>query len=477
MNLPAKKLIFSKLPWFSLGMAGIFIFSALLRFWKLGQFNTLVFDEVYYPKFANNYLTGTSFFNAHPPLSQYIIAIGMWIGSHLPIGQENINGFTGSLRSTFSYRWLNALTGSFLPLMIGGIAYQLTFRRSYALIAALFAAMDGLFLVESRYGLNNIYLVGFGLLGQLFLLLALNRSRTKRSPQLILSGIFLGASAAIKWNGLGFLLGIYLLWAIAWLFRFLCSTKLTPKTPLQKLSQLNLLHLISYLGIIPLLTYSLSWIPHLIMIPKPSFWEMQQQILTFHQNVGSGPDIHPYCSRWYSWIFMARPVAYFYAVAQNTHERVPQYPPLPPGVANVIYDVHAMGNPILWWLSSAAIFLLLLFLILSLIKESIRQFSTRSENWIALYFVVNYAANLLPWIKVSRCTFIYHYMGASVFAGLALAWMIDRWLHSSQYFQRQLGITLIAAIVIAFVFWLPLYLGFPLSPEGFQLRMWFKSWI
>jgi len=37
------------------------LLSAGLRFWGLSRFNTLVFDEVYYAKFANNYLTHTQF--------------------------------------------------------------------------------------------------------------------------------------------------------------------------------------------------------------------------------------------------------------------------------------------------------------------------------------------------------------------------------------------------------------------------------
>ncbi len=69
---------------FCLGMFAVFLLSLTLRFWELERFNTLVFDEVYYAKFANNYLTQTPFFNAHPPLSQYIIAIGIWIGTHVP---------------------------------------------------------------------------------------------------------------------------------------------------------------------------------------------------------------------------------------------------------------------------------------------------------------------------------------------------------------------------------------------------------
>ncbi|GAC1489647.1 MAG: hypothetical protein NVS2B14_01090 [Chamaesiphon sp.] len=75
------------IPWFGIGITSVFFISVFLRFWGLGRFNTLVFDEVYYAKFANDYLMGTSFFNAHPPLSQYIIAIGIWLGTHLPFGQ------------------------------------------------------------------------------------------------------------------------------------------------------------------------------------------------------------------------------------------------------------------------------------------------------------------------------------------------------------------------------------------------------
>src|ERR671932_1767133 len=192
---PNKKHSHKSIFVFALGMLSVFLFSLTLRFWDLSQFNTLVFDEVYYAKFANNYLTGTHFFNAHPPLSQYIIAIGIWIGSHLPFGQDAVNGLTGSVRSTWSYRWLNALTGSFIPLVVAALAYQLNRRKSYALIAALFAAADGLFLVESRYALNNVYLVIFGLLGQLFFIVALAQPRQQRWRYLALSGVFFGASA------------------------------------------------------------------------------------------------------------------------------------------------------------------------------------------------------------------------------------------------------------------------------------------
>ncbi|NEP78558.1 MAG: phospholipid carrier-dependent glycosyltransferase, partial [Okeania sp. SIO3B3] len=347
--------------WFIVGMTSIFIFSIMLRFWQLGRFNTLVFDEVYYAKFANNYLTKTDFFNAHPPLSQYIIAISIWIGSHLPFGQEIVNNETGSTLAPWTYRWVNALTGSFIPVVVGAIAYQLTRRKSYAFIAVLLIALDGLFLVESRYALNNIYLVNFGLLGQLCLIIALQDWQFKQNIWLALAGINFGASAAIKWNGLGFLLSIYLLWIFAWIIEFLAPPKKSDFiSPLRNLTQLNLLQFTLNLFFIPIIIYSLFWIPHIILNPKYGFWEMQKQIFSYHQRIGSGPDTHPYCAQWFTWPLMLRPVVYFYKNTGLLDKPEPSLPPLPSDIGNpkvnpLIYDVHAMGNPPLWWLSAVAI--------------------------------------------------------------------------------------------------------------------------
>ena len=504
-------------PWFKLALAGIFLLSLGLRFWRLGRFNTLVFDEVYYPVFANRYLLGETVYNTHPPLSQLILAVGIWLGSHLPFGQEISNTLMGSLRTTFSYRWLNALTGSFIPVTIGAIAYYLTYRRSYGALAALFAALDGLFLVESRYGLNNIYLVLFGLLGQLLVLVALQvyprsrqrkirrlrsyrgsrfrilrlvsdrvsdffRDRRPRWQILILAGIFFGLSAGIKWNGLGFLLGIYILWLLAWVTAIgrpknRWGNDRLQQLPITKLTTLNLFHIIGYLGFIPAFTYALTWIPHLLLNPQPGFWQMQKEILSFHQKIGSGPEVHPYCSSWYSWLIMGRPIAYFYQKARNIEEMIPAYPPLPNGIGEIVYDVHAMGNPILWWFSTLAIASLGLFLFLQLWRGNLWRSPIAPSFWLMLFLLCNYGANLLPWLKITRCTFLYHYMSASVFAMLAGAWIVDNWLHSPQYISRQTGLILIILIILAFIFWLPIYLGLPLSLEDYKLRMWFDSWV
>jgi dolichyl-phosphate-mannose--protein O-mannosyl transferase len=213
------------------------------------------------------------------------------------------------------------------------------------------------------------------------------------------------------------------------------------------------------------------------MNPVPNFWQSQHDILTFHERIGSGSNVHPYCSRWYSWLLMWRPVAYFYQTARDKIEQVPAYPPLPAGAEKYVYDVHAIGNPFLWWLSTAAIVWLMVVLIQRVVEGVGWKLPPIPSLFIALYLVLNWLANLLPWVRVTRCTFLYHYMGSSVFAALALAWLVDRWWHSSLSYYRSASVTVIFLVIIGFVFWLPIYLGLPITPQEYHLRMWFKSWI
>ncbi|MBD2777516.1 dolichyl-phosphate-mannose--protein mannosyltransferase [Iningainema tapete] len=468
--------------WFWIAITGVFLLSFTLRFWELGRFNTLVFDEVYYAKFGNNYLNNVPFFDGHPPLGKLIIAMGIWIGSHIPFWQDQVNGLTGKVLSPWSYRWINALFGSFIPLIVAGIAYQISYRRSLAIFAGLFTAVDGIFLVESRYALINQYIVFFGLLGQWFFLLAL--AQRQRRIWLILSGIAFGASAASKWNGLWYLLGVYIIWSVAWIFSWIGVRNEETKSPLQNLTQINIKQILFYLGIIPVVVYSIIWIPHLQLDTRYNFVEVHKQILGFHERLGGNTrTVHPYCAAWYKWPLMTRPMAYFYGTTQSVNDGLPVLgPPLPGSTGKVIYDVHAMGNPFLWWFGVAALLFLVGMLVRQMLVPWLRQkrFSNVTlsmDTWIGLYIVINYIINLLPWVKVTRCVFIYHYMTGVVFAFVAIAWLVERCVRSYRLELRAIGVTVTFVILVSFVFWLPIYLGLPLSPAAYKLRMWFTSWI
>ncbi|MGI0492881.1 dolichyl-phosphate-mannose--protein mannosyltransferase [Alkalinema pantanalense CENA528] len=514
------------------GLLGIFIISLGLRFWGLERLNTFVFDEVYYAKFANNYLTHTPFFNAHPPLSQYLIAIGIWIGEKLPFGEGVTNSLTGSVIKTWSYRWLNALTGSMIPLVIAGLVYQLSDRRRFALLSALLAALDGLLLVESRYALNNVYLVLFGLLGHVCFLIAVRVDASfKKYLWLSIAGVLWGCAASIKWNGLSFLLGIYGFVLAAWLlkgfFHFIKSpVSINPTNPAapdftaanyrnlpspslvslpsesfsievptsspphffslpQAIVQLPPLALILGLVVLPIGTYLILWLPHLQQNPTPDLWEMQQQIWNYHRGKNVIGQVHPYCSNWISWLMMSVPVAYFYRTGVSPYEFLQPNAPST-GAATPIYAVHAMGNPFLWWMSTIAIVFTIVTFLSHLGKgiSTVNRLSSQQQSillsnrfWILLYLVVNYAANLLPWMKISRCAFIYHYMGALVFALIALALWVDLALQNPQPRLPKIAKGVISLSIVGFIWWMPIYSGLPLSQQDYRLRMWFDLWI
>ncbi|NJL22785.1 MAG: dolichyl-phosphate-mannose--protein O-mannosyl transferase, partial [Leptolyngbyaceae cyanobacterium SM1_3_5] len=154
-------------------------------------------------------------------------------------------------------------------------------------------------------------------------------------------------------------------------------------------------------------------------------------------------------------------------------------PPLPVAAERAIYDVHAMGNPVLWWFTVAAI-ALLGALLTARASVWLRQRPVSLDDgytWTALYIIVNWTANLLPWVSVTRCVFIYHYMPSVLFAFMALALVIDRWLSSPRDWQRIVGLTAVFLILIAFVYWLPMFLGLPMTPEAVMSRRWLRSWI
>ncbi len=445
------------------GIVAVCLVSIALRFWGLGRFNVFVFDEVYYAKFANNYLTNTKFFNSHPPLSQYLIAIGIWIGDKLPIGQDTTNTLTGSLHSTFSYRWMNALFGSLIPPLVAILAYQLTQRMSFAFIAALLISFDGLFLVDSRYALNNIFLIFFGLLAQVLVLIASANYGNRQILLLVGAGISFGASAACKWNGLSFLLGIYLSIGVAkiWCKIHTKNRDWNLNNPLlNRLANLEPIELIVTLVIIPPIVYSLLWIPHLIQNPDPNFLNVQWQILKYHAEVGNGSGIHPYCANWYTWPLLLRPLAYYFK----------EYKP------NYYYDVHAMGNPLLWWLALIAILSSIWSIVQKLFFTQTRALLRIDAIGVMLFIIINYIANLLPWLKVTRCLFIYHYMGAVLFAIVGLAWWVDMGLRSRSKFWQCVGLTTIFGTAGAFVFWLPIYLGLSIEKTELSWRLW-EFWL
>jgi dolichyl-phosphate-mannose-protein mannosyltransferase len=424
-----------KSPQISVGLAvvAIALLSIATRFWRLDGLAETVFDEVYYPKFAQNYLNGQPLFDAHPPLGKYMIALGIQIFGYNPFG----------------YRFMTALAGSLVPPVTFGLAYRLDNWQSdrsrirFALLAGLFTGLDGLLLVESRYGLINIYLVLFGLLSQLCLVVAFQNNNW-RWLWVLAAGVMFGATLSVKWSGLPYVVGWMAIALIGWV-------KYDQRLSLAQI-------LIGLLGV-PVSVYLLIWVPHLMLNPEMNLLELHQNIFAFHQSLGVGKTepIHPYCSSWWTWLLMIRPMSYFYTQQANGD----------------VIDVVAMGNPFLYWLSAIAIALCSLITFWSIASRP-KRFHQQSTIY---YLLASFAAMLLPWSLSKRCTFIYHYMPASVFGFMAIALVADWCLQQDPNWIKNCGKAIPAIAGLGFIYWLPLYLGLPVNSWQFRLLMWFPSWI
>ncbi len=445
--------------WWALGIGAL---ALALRLTGLGHIQTLVFDEIYYVPFALDYWQGTPSFDAHPPLGKYFIAVGIWLG-HWPtlwLSWPTIEA-NGTLVSPLAFRWLNALVGAAIPVLLAALAFSLSrgyspqCRCTFALLAGLLMTMEGLTLVESRLALINIYGLALGMLGQW----AWVKAEQSRHPARWrwLAGIALGAAINVKWNWAAFWLGS-VLWEIA------DTSRANNRLPLRAWHRW-----VAYLGAIPLATYLLLWLPHLALTGD-SLGGIHRLLWSTHQSIGANSS-HAYCSPWHSWPLMARPVAYFFE--RSGH-----------GAKATATALHAMGNPVLWWLSTAAILALALgWLGRQIVANSESAKTPRrgaaccapTTRAVVPFILLNYLANWLPWALVSRCTFFYHAMGLATFGTLGLACLMAQWLEKPR--DRPLALLLLSAIALSFWFWLPLYLGIPLPTEALQRRWLLPGWI
>jgi dolichyl-phosphate-mannose-protein mannosyltransferase len=449
-----------------IGSLLIFAIALGLRLWHLDAIEYPVFDEVYFPKHAEEYLTATPFRDGHPPLAKYLIAVAIMALGH----------------NAFAYRIATAIAGALVPVLAIGVTYRFSGKRLLSLLVGGLTVTDGLFLVESRFGLINVFLVVFGLAAQILFLAALERKGLVRTLYLGSAGMMLGASAAVKWNGLGFWLMSLVLVALVW-----GISKLKPELSknLGILAAIKTLHWWQYLlwlAIAPTLIYVLQWLPHIILYaptldiaqlrdePNLGNWIVYtwRSLIAFnldiwdynHNSAVMGMSSHPYCSSWLSWPLSSRPISYYYHYDEATE---------------MVADVHAIGNPVLWWFSTLAV--------ITLTVQGLRRFRA-----IHAYVLIGYAANYLPWLIVSRCLFIYHYMSASVFSFMALAIVLDQLLPKlptriengadlwakmrSQWWRYAAFAAIILAVVIAQIYFLPIWLGTEVTLKGFYSRMW-----
>jgi dolichyl-phosphate-mannose-protein mannosyltransferase len=454
--------------------------SLTLHFAGLSRINTLVFDEVYYAKYGHAYFHGQTVFDVHPPLGKYLVGLGMWIADGIGYSGYLTNTLSGAARAPWAYRWMDALFGSLLPLLTFLLVWQLIARLRAAVLAGVFMLCSGLFLVEARYGLINIFMVVFGMAGHWLWLRGLDAATPRaRYVQYALAGLALGACVSVKWNGAAYLGVVWALTGIAWLLHW------RGVATAQRFAALRWHQLILYFLLVPALLYSMQWIPHL-RLNTMSFTEVHSQMLGFHKNMKDGPSEHPYCSRWYSWPLMLRPISYLYEQSSSARNALPPYAnKVPQENTRVVYVAHALGNPLLSWWTVLALLGTAALAASAALQRTAWLPAAREQGgtlmglspWPLGYVLLAFAAGWLPWALIGRCQFLYLYMPSFAFAIIAAALMVDWLIARQRALWQRMGYAIIALVVGCFIYFAPLYLAIGISPAGFHARMWLRSWI
>jgi len=411
--------------------------SFVLRIINLGLPKGFVFDEVYYVDGARDLLKygvevdGTNpEFIVHPPVGKWLIASGIKLFGD----------------SEFGWRFASAVFATFLILLFARLVHVLFYSPLLTALGAALMALDGLLLVHSRTALLDLFLTFFTLLG----VLLWHRNRH------IWAGIAFGLAIGCKWSAIYFVAVIGLI----------AVYKILVAHDIRKSAQQIAAKFLQY-GLLPVVVYTLTWTGWFISDrgwsrqwssnPFFSWLHYHSEMLNFHTGL---TEKHPYEANPWSWLVMGRPTSFFYESPKGC------------GAKDCAQEVLALGTPILWWVGTISIAVVIGYWIKSLIHHRVDS----AANLVVLGVVAGY----LPWFAMQqRTVFSFYAIIIQPFLIIAIVYCAKLLLGSGLKPAVSQSIVggIFALIVLCFIFFIPLFTGQVITYEDWQLRMWFESWI
>ncbi|WP_104168413.1 dolichyl-phosphate-mannose--protein mannosyltransferase [Arthrobacter sp. SX1312] len=485
------------------------LLAGILRFVRLGEPGSLVFDETYYvkdaysllqsgyerewPENANEsfdagdpgVLLGTPDYVVHPPVGKWMIAVGM-----LLFGSDN----------AFGWRFSAAAVGTLSVLLLAVVAHRMFGSALLGAAAGLLLAVDGHHLVQSRTSLLDIFL-SFWLLAAFAALLADRDDGRRRladrlaappygggpsraqltygpflgfRPWRLAAGVCLGLALGTKWSALPFIAAFGLM-TVAWdmsarriagVHHWVLGAALKDGPP-------------AFACLVPVaaLTYLAAWTGWFRSsdaydrtwaqqnpseqwgwLPDGlrSLAEYHRSAYAFHQGLGSD---HPYEASAWSWLVVGRPTSYFYEKPAGC------------GAEACSQAVTVLGNPLIWWSAALSLIVLLFFWL-------------GRRDWRAAAILTGVAAGYLPWfLYPDRTTFYFYAVAFEPFLVLSLVYCLGLVLGgpAADGARRRTGIVLVglflAAAVALSAYFLPIWTAEVIPYDQWRDRMWLPSWI
>jgi dolichyl-phosphate-mannose--protein O-mannosyl transferase len=351
--------------------------------------NGMYFDEVFHARTGYEFLHGIYPFElTHPPLGKEIIAASIYAFGMTPFGWRFSGAFFGVIMLIVLYVFIKNLFG----------------KTSVAICGTLLLGFDFMRFVQTRIATIDTFGVFFILLSYFFMYRYITTDAgapfRKSLAPLALSGIAFGIGCASKWIVIFAGLGL----AAMYIFRLVMLAKQHREEfrfGFKSYLIVTLLFSMLFFVVIPVIIYCLSYIPYGhakgMTVDGGMLWDRryyeliadnQVYMLDYHLNFDS---LHPYSSVFWQWIINARPILY----VSSSH-------------TDVRSSIGAFGNPVVWWGGFVAVVIM-----------AFRTVKYRDGK--ALFILIGYLSQLLPWIAVRRVVFAYHYFACTLFLVLALA--------------------------------------------------------
>ena len=418
---------------YALGFAA---FGLILRLWNLDSPKGKIFDEIYYATNAESLLqkgieidskSGLAQFIVHPPTGKWLIASGIKLFGY----------------NEFGWRFAAAIVGSISIILMYFTAKKLFNNKLLSVFAATLISLDGLHLVHSRIALLDIFLLFFIQIAVLAFL----------HSKYWISALSLGLACSVKWSGL------YVLIALAFYVLVLDIRRnhyLGSQFPIREMIRKSLFFRFLQFGILPVVIYVASWFSWFVTNtgwdrnyssnPLFSLWHYHSEILNFHTKL---TEEHPYSANPWSWLIQGRPTSFFYETPKSC------------GGASCSQEILALGTPILWWAATLALIVTI-------------GYWVSKREWQAEILLVVIGASYLPWFAIQeRTMFSFYAVAFEPFLLLTLVYLLSKIVR----YQRRIAIIFTAIVLVNFLYFLPIFLGLPITYNSWSDRMWLPSWI
>jgi len=410
--------------------------------------NSTYFDEIYHPRTGYEFVHGLPVYeNTHPPLGKVFMAASIRAFGMTP----------------FAWRLPGTLFGILMLPLIYAFARKLLKSNNFALFTAFIFAFDFMLFSHSRLATIDTFVTFFVLAMYYFMYCyttGIGRNSLGKSLSLLaLCGAAMGLAIAAKWQGVYGALGLPILFFPA-LYKLYLQDRRGAK--------ITFFACFGFFIAVPIFLYILAYIPFVRAegLPGQSFlatvWENQVLMFRYHSIYVLGAT-HPFASPWWSWPLIITPLWQYQTIVSDT----------------VRAGMSSMGNPAVWWMGIVATGVACARL--CAVRTPNTEDTSSGEHVLsksdtagygATFLLVAYAANFLPWVFITRLTFIYHYFPSVPFVVLLIAMFFKR------YTKRNYLPLAYAAVVFAlFALFYPVLAGRPTDVDFVrQFLSWFPDW-